>query len=372
MIYYVPTKIYFGNGSLNKLNEIVSEINPKNIFLMTGKNSLKKTDSYDLLLNSLKDYRLTLYDEVSPNPKLEEITRALNKAEETYPDLIIGIGGGSVLDTSKIISLSFKDKKIKKKIPLIAIPTTAGTGSEVTPFAAYSQNKKKISFGNVGNYLVYPNYAIVDPELTLTMPRDVTASSGLDALSQALESYWSINSTPLSDTHALMAIKLVLENLDYSYERINNINSKFNMSRASLEAGLAFSQTATTAPHSVAYPMTSHFGSSHGNACALTLPEFLLYNYNIKEEDCLDKRGSDFVKRKLDYLCNTFEFRSINHLYEEIRSLIKKIGSPLTLNEAGIDNIEIILENGFSPERMNNNPRRVTRESLQELLEKIK
>ena len=381
MIYYIPTKIHFGNGSLSQLESVVKEYNPKNIFLVTGRNFVKKTGLQNRILQDLRDYEVFVYDRVNPIPKLEEVNDALKEAKNYEADLIIGIGGGSVLDTSKIVSVMLKNegeildyigKKIKNKgVPLIAIPTTAGTGSEVTPFAAFYYNDRKKSFGSIEDYLVYPSHAIVDPELTFTMPKELTASTGLDALSQALESYWSINSNPLPDTHAVQAIKLVLENLNLSYERINDEESKINMSRASLEAGLAFSQTATTAPHSVSYPMTAHFNLSHGFACALTLPEFLLYNHNIKEEDCLDKRGHKFVKKHLERLINSdLGFVGIKHFYDGIRNLMNKVNAPSTLTEAGIDDIEIILNEGFAPERMNNNPRKVTKESLKEILKK--
>src|SRR3989344_3796956 len=383
MIYYVPTKIHFGNGSLNELESVVKECNPKNIFLITGKNFAKKTRLQDKILQDLRNYDIFVYDKVNPIPKLEEVNNALKEAKNYEADLIIGLGGGSVLDTSKIISIILKNegeildygsKKIKNKSgPLIAIPTTSGTGSEVTPFAVFYYNKRKKSFGSIEDYLVYPDHAIVDPELTFTLPKEITASSGLDALSQAFESYWSINSNPLSDTHAIQSIKLILENLDYACERSNNGNARFNMAKASLEAGLAFSQTATTAPHSVSYPMTAHFDLVHGFACALTLPEFLLYNYDISEEDCLDKRGYKFIRGKLDKLTWDFGFKSLKDFYDKIKSLMKKVDAPLTLTDVGIDShIDLILDEGFSSERMNNNPRKVTRESLQMLLEKIR
>ena len=120
--------------------------------------------------------------------------------------------------------------------------------------------------------------------------------------------------------------------------------------------------------------MTAHFNLSHGFACALTLPEFLLYNFNVSKEDCLDKRGYQFVKNKLENIAIPLgdDFLYFEKLYREIKFLMRDINAPLTLHEAGIDDIEIILNEGFSPERMNNNPRKVTRESLQEILEKIK
>ena len=384
MTYYIPTQIHFGHNSLNDLRSIVNGYDTKKIFLITGKNFVKESGLQDRVLNLLAGGpKVFIYDQVSPIPRLEAVNNAVNEAKGYQPDLIIGFGGGSVLDTSKIVSIMLKNpgkildyhsnKEIKNKgVNLIAIPTTAGTGSEVTPFAAFYYNNRKKSFGKLGDYLVYPNHAIVDPELTFTMPKELTASTGLDALSQALESYWSINSNSLSDTHAIRAMKLVLENLDYAYERPDDEEARFNMSIASLEAGLAFSHTATTAPHSVSYPMTAHFNLSHGFACALTLPEFLLYNYDIKEQDCSDKRGDKFVKKHVEGLVySDLGFTSINHFYEGIRKLMRKINAPLTLTEAGIDNIEVILNEGFSPERMENNPRKVTREALKEILEKI-
>jgi alcohol dehydrogenase len=380
-MYHIPTKIHFGNKALNELEEIVNKKNPHQILLITGKNFVKKSGLQDRVLDLLKNFHVIVYDKVNPVPKEKEIYNSIEYVKQYDPDLIIGIGGGSVLDTSKIVAIMLRNygeldyiNSIKKndKVSLIAIPTTAGTGSEVTPFSAFYKDNKKQSFGKINDYSNYPEYAIVDPELTFTMPKKLTASTGLDALSQAIESYWNINSNPLSDTHAIEAIKLTLENLENSYERVNDVDSKFNMAKASLEAGLAFSQTATTAPHSISYPMTSYFNLDHGFACALTLSEFLLYNYGVNNENCLDPRGHEFVKKRLDNLSFYLGFDSVNELYSKIKEVMKNINAPLSLNEANIDDIDIILREGFTKERMSNNPRKVSEESLNELLEKIR
>ncbi len=382
MIYYVPTKIHFGTNSLNELENIVKGYKPKKTLLISGRNFFRESGLQKKVLTLLQDYNIVQYNEVNSVPKTEDIDNALNYAREENPDLIIGIGGGSVLDTAKIISMTSKNSdKImnyvgknldNKSLPFIAIPTTSGTGSEVTPFAVFYDNNIKQSFGSIHDYLAYPDHAIVDPELTITMSRELTASSGLDALSQAFESYWSVNSNPLSDTHAIQSIKLILKDIDHFYKNRDDKRARFNMSRASLEAGLAFSQTATTAPHAVSYPMTAHLNLSHGFACAITLPEFLLYNYNL-EEDCLDKRGKDFVKNRLEELaCYHLGFHSVDRLYKGIKGLMKDINAPLTLGEIGISDFDIIMEEGFTPKRMNNNPRLVTKESLKEILEKIR
>ena len=385
MIYYVPTKIYLSKGEvLNNLKTIIKDYNPEKIFLITGKNFAKQTGLLDKVLNELYNYNVLTYNNVNPSPQLEDVNNALSESKKHKADLIISMGGGSVLDTGKIVSIMMDEEesildyirnqnRATKKVPFIAIPTTAGTGSEVTPFAVFYHNKKKQSFGSIKDYLVYPNHAVIDPILTLTMPKELIASSGLDAFSQALESYWSVNSNPLSDVHAIEAIDLIFKNLVNAYIFPENIDFRINMSKASLEAGLAISQTATTASHAVSYPMTAYFNVPHGFACALSLPEFLLYNYNLNENDCLGKRDPEFVKNKLEKLIYKIDFSSdMIHFYLKIRKLMQNVNAPLTLNEAGINDFNVVLEEGFAPERMNNNPRLVTKESLKIILEKIK
>ncbi len=376
MMYHMPTKIQFGIGIFNNLENIVKEYSPHKILLITGKNFMRESGLLDRTLNLLQNY-IVIHYTVEPYPKLEDVDNLIIESMENRINLIIGIGGGSVLDTAKIISVMFnneksaldydKEKINKKYLPFIAVPTTAGTGSEVTPFAVFYQNKRKKSFGGVKHSIVFPDYAIVDPELTITMNKELIASTGLDAFSQALESYWSVHSNALSDVHSLEAIKLIMRNLENSYLH-DDINYKVNMARASLESGLAFSQTATTAPHSVSYPMTAHFNLKHGFACALTLPEFLFYNYTVKDSDCTDRRGSDFVAERLEDLSRKINFNSVLEFYHRIKDLMFNIRAPLTLKDANINDINIIIDEGFSPERMSNNPRLVTSDSLRSLL----
>ncbi len=350
MKYYLPTKIILGRLE-SEIKREVDLLRPRKILLISGGEAMKKAGVIDRILNCLSGYQISVFDGVEPNPSPGIVKRAKQEG-----DLIIGLGGGSVIDVAKVIATDLKK-------PCIAIPTTAGTGSEVTPFAALydKEEKKKLSL-----MVNFPDVALIDYRLTLTLPLGVVASSGIDALSQAIEAYWSIYSNPISDTHAEKAIKLVIANLKNSWR--GEEKAREMMSLAALEAGLAFSQTKTTAVHSVSYPLTIHYGISHGLACGLTLPHFLVYNYQVSDADCLDKRGANFVKRRIEEIASFIGVKEIKSAKEVLIGLMKNIDLPVRINF----DTEVVIKDAFSPERIANNPRRVTVVGLKKILEKIK
>ena len=350
MEYYLPTRIVLGKLE-SEIKKEVDLFRPQKILLISGGEAMKRAGVIDRTLNCLSGYQVSVFDKVEPNPGPEMVKRAKQKA-----DLIIGLGGGSVIDVAKIVAADLKK-------PCIAIPTTAGTGSEVTPFAAlyYKEKKKKMSLT-----VNFPDVALVDYTLTLTLPPEVVASSGIDSLSQAIEAYWSIYSNPLSDTHAQKAIELVIGNLKNSWD--GDEGARKAMSLAALEAGLAFSQTKTTAVHSVSYPLTIHYGVPHGLACGLTLPYFLAYNHQVSDTDCLDKRGPNFVKKRIEEIASFIGVKEVKMAKRALIDLMEGINLP-----ARIDfDIEVVIRDAFSPERVANNPRRVTVENLKKILEEIK
>jgi len=349
MKYYLPTKIILGRVE-QELKKEVDLFNPQKVLLITSQ-SIKKVGVVDKLLNCLSGYRISIFDQIKPNPSPEIIKEA---KKET--DLVIGLGGGSVMDVAKVIATDLKKT-------CITIPTTAGTGSEVTPFAALydKENKKKLSL-----MVNFPDVALIDYKLTLTLPPEITASTGMDALSQAIESYWSIYSTPLTDIHAQKAISLVVKNLKNSWKREEKAREL--MALAALEAGLAFSQTKTTAVHSVSYPLTIYYGIPHGLACGLTLPHFLVYNYQVSDANCLDKRGANFVKKRIEEITSFLGAKDVKTAKEIIINLMKEIDLPTHIDF----DMKIVIKNAFSPERVANNPRRVTIVGLKKILKEIK
>lgn len=350
MKYYLPTQIILGRWE-DEIKEVVDSFGAKTLLLITSGQAMRRAGVIDKMLSLFVGYQVSVFDEVEPNPSPETVEKA-----KISCDLVIGLGGGSTMDMAKVVAFELKK-------PCIEIPTTAGTGSEVTPFAALydKQKKKKLSL-TPG----FPTVALVDYKLTLTLPKEMVAVSGLDALSQAIEAYWCIYSTPLSDVHAKRAIKLVVGNLENSFDAEEQAREA--MSLAALEAGLAFSQTKTTAPHSVSYPLTIFYGIPHGLGCALTLPHFLVFNRKVTDRDCADSRGASFVRQKIEQIADFLGEKSVEAAAEKILSLMKSMSMP---TEIKFD-VELVLDNAFSPERMGNNPRKVTREDLREILGKIK
>jgi phosphonate metabolism-associated iron-containing alcohol dehydrogenase len=369
--YSLPTKIVFGTGSINKVPEIVSPFSPEKIILVTGSQSMKKFGFCDKILERLKTHRIVVYDGVSHNPTSTDIEEGARFLRKEKCDLVIGLGGGSVIDFAKaaavfsknLISvsdyLSGKIEIANVGIPVIAIPTTAGTGSEVTQYASIIQRdaKKKIS---LTHEFLRPTVAMLDPSLTLTMPAFIAATTGLDALSQCIEAYWSKNHTPISDVFALKGLKLILKSLVETFDSPDKIDSKSDMLLGSLFSGLAISVAKTTIVHSVSYPLTVHFGVPHGLACSLTLPSFIRYNSMTDEGRILN-------------MVNAVGFDTIEDFSVKIKDMINKLKLPTKLSEVGIGrgNIELIVEEGFRPDRAANNPREVTTDNLREILNSI-
>jgi alcohol dehydrogenase len=223
---------------------------------------------------------------VEPNPSYAALRAACRLAGEAPQSaaVIVALGGGSVMDTAKVLAAAGDDfsrvqdyvegrsgPEILRYLPIIAVPTTAGTGSEVTSWATVwdTENKKKYSLARPN---LYPECAVIDPRLMVGVPKQLTVSTGLDALSHALESIWNVNANPVSTNHAVFAAREVIECLPRLAQQLDNVALRSRMARASLFAGLAFSNTKTALAHSLSYHLTLHHGVVHGIACSFSLP----------------------------------------------------------------------------------------------------
>jgi phosphonate metabolism-associated iron-containing alcohol dehydrogenase len=226
--------------------------------------------------------------DVAPNPDtrlLAAQSARLGAAQE--PEVIVALGGGSVIDTAKVLAAARggfqpvldylqtgKGSEALSATPIIAVPTTAGTGSEVTSWATVwdTQSGKKYSLSRQN---LYPRVALVDPALMVGKPAGLTVSTGLDALSHALESLWNVNANPLSMQHAVVAAREILVVLPQLLQDLRSMELRSRMASAALSAGLAFSNTRTAIAHSISYPVTLHHNVAHGIACSFTLPMVL-------------------------------------------------------------------------------------------------
>lgn len=282
--YHNPVKIHFGVHSLNNLNNFVQ--NKKALLITTNIfNSLGIVSK----LKSLAPSIVHTIDTINILPTFELLGEVYNEAWSHQWDVIIGLGSGSVLDTAKILSVyddskkfSFVEKLIRgqtektgyKTLPVIAIPTTAGTGSDVTPWATAwdMQEKKKYSL-HLDD--LWCQTTICDPMLTFSLPKNLTIHAALDALSHSLESIWNKNANPISTHHAIYAAKTIITYLPQLTDDLSNLEYRTELMRAALHAGLAFSNTQTAIAHAMSYYFTANKNIPHGIACSFTLPDIV-------------------------------------------------------------------------------------------------
>lgn len=369
--YFLPTTSYLGRGVIEKLPEIVKKKHSKNILLVIGNSSQKNTVVQNVLKEIEKNTKLIVYPNAIHKSDYETIDTLTTFCRKNNIDLIVAIGGGAILDSAKCAAIlathkgkvkdyiELKTKKIEKKgVLFVALPTTSGTGSEVTPWATvWADNKKKYS---LTDKKMFADIAIVDAQLTDSLPAQVTAESGIDALCQAVESYWNVNHNPTSDKYALRAIELLIKNLNNAVNKPSQ-KSRDNMSYGSLLGGLAFSNTQTTICHAVSYPMTAHWGIPHGQATSITLPLFINYTLPV------------LPKKRQEQLLQALGVSSVASASKKITKLIAAIHLKTKLSELGIKkkDIRLIVTEGFHPDRAKNAPRIPTSEELQQMLEII-
>jgi alcohol dehydrogenase class IV len=369
---------YIGTQGLSFLRKHIAEIKPQNLLLVTGQASFKNAPYHQELQSILKNTQVLHHAGIRPNPDTVSLSQTIALLKSKSWDIVLAVGGGSVLDSAKIINFFchhhqtvdeyFRSKESpRQKAPyFIAIPTTSGTGSEATQFATLYKDKKKLS---LDHETVRPDCAIIDSVFSDSLPSLQTAITGVDALAQAVESFWSIRSTKESEKLAIRSIQLIHENLACAVKNPSRQN-RIAMAEASYLAGQAIQITRTTAAHAISYPLTANFGIPHGQAVSLTLPDLLVFNSRVGNEDCLDTRGSQFVQYQVARICQSFGLEDSQQTARKLKGWFKDIGLKTSLSEFGIIESELsfITEQSFAPERMANNPRRITAENLRELL----
>ena len=375
-------KEFFGYDTLFKLKDIIDSYSVKNVFLVTGKKSYALSSAEQKIKPMLDGLNVTYFNSFTENPDIDEVEQGISIFKKAKPDLVIAVGGGSVIDMAKMINvLSVQKYEPKKYItgfeklkekgkPLIAIPTTAGTGSEATYFATVYINKTKYSLGE--RNLSLPSVSIIDPGLSESMPTSLRAFTGLDALCQGIESFWAVQSTKESQKYAKEAVDIAFNTIEKS---VNNPDRKtrVDMAKAANLSGKAICISKTTACHSISYPMTIYFGIPHGHAVSLTMPEIMLFNSDVSDKDCNDKRGPVFVKKQIKELLKLLNCKDAIDAKERFENLMKRLGVETRLSKLNISKygLDLIIEKGFTPDRMNNNPRKVTKEDLRIILVEI-
>ncbi|MCT4543019.1 MAG: iron-containing alcohol dehydrogenase [Vallitalea sp.] len=324
--FRVPKDIVFGEGAL----EYLSTLEGKKATLVTGGSSMKKFGFLDEAKKQLEKagMEVSIVDGVEPNPSIETVIRGGKEMAEFNPDWIISIGGGSALDAAKIMwvyyeypETKFEDlingkfPKLRTKAKFIAIPSTSGTASEITAFSVITDTENHIKYPLV-SYEITPDIALLDAALPAKMPAHITANTGMDVMTHAIEAYVSTNATSYTDPLAMEAIKLVYKQLPVAYVDGANMKAREDMHNASTLAGMAFTNSSLGIVHSLAHKIGGEFGITHGLANAILLP--YIVEYNMKATDKFAE-----IEKQLE----------IKDLVAELKELNKKVGIPTTLKE---------------------------------------
>lgn len=376
-----PTQsVHLSNGALDRAGTILSSRDARRVFLVVDRAAYEHSGAAERLAPCLAGRESTTFDDFRLNPKLEDIESGLARCREFEPDTILALGGGSAIDVAKAIAAGISHEQpirdlVLGRVPvlhrgpvLVAVPTTAGTGSEATHFAVVYVDGQKYSLAAPS---LLPDVVILDPSLTLSLPPSVTAASGLDAVCQAIESMWAVGAQDDSLADATQAAKLGLGHLLEAVHRPTP-EARAAMLEAAHLAGRAINVTKTTAPHAFSYALTTRFGLPHGVAVALTLGVFLEYNSRLDASDCLDPRGPDAVQERLDRIVRLLGATSIDEACRRWSGLLAELQVPTLLKDVGIRTADLpSLVAAMNPERLANSPRRIHSAELLALLEPL-
>ena len=291
--YLQPTEIRFGQGRLEEVAEAVSRYG-RNCLLVTVPEIPEFTDLYLRIKSILKNkgIKVTHFDQVIPNPTVEVVSKGAKLASENKVKSVIGMGGGSSMDTAKAIAVevshqgscwnylfSSEKQPTEDTLPIIAIPTTSGTGSHVTQVAVVTNPKEKYKSA-LFNSNLYPKISIIDPELVITLPSRFTSTTGFDVFAHSFESYINPNGSPYTDLMALEAIRIVAHYLPQAVADGRNIKARYWMAWADTLAGLCIANSGVTLPHGISMAMGGHFPHiAHGEALAAVYPAIMRYTY---------------------------------------------------------------------------------------------
>jgi alcohol dehydrogenase len=365
--HFNPVKIVFQRGALGRLAELTDATG---IAIVTSSGFVRR-GVLSILERSFGSRLVAVVDDVEPNPDYHDVQAQAVTLRNAGVDTLIAVGGGSTIDSAKAIARLLSQNadaelyamlrnpaelEPNPALPVVAVPSTAGTGAEVTPFGTVWDHEQGKKYSLVGDDL-YPVLAVLDPDITLGLPEEVTISSGLDAISHALESSWNRNAGPVSLGLAARSLQLSLPSLPVVASDPGNVEARANMMQASTLAGLAISQSRTALAHSISYPITSRFGLPHGFACSFTLPALL--EFNAVEDD-----------GRLRELARTLGCEEPKQLADRLRSLFRKLGMNRYLSKYIPDpaGLAALSDQMFTPGRAENNLRSATEADVRAVL----
>lgn len=375
-----PGKVFFGAGSLNQLKGIIEEMKAKRVCIFTdeGVRLTGITDSIIKILQKAKVHSEVI-STIPPEPSDDDLIDIYRQVKEYRADLFIGAGGGSVMDITKVIAAASSNNeyindvrqvsKLKNPaIPMVMIPTTAGTGAEVTQNAIFYFKKEQMKEGIVSDKFL-TDYIILDPVVTIKLPKSLTANTGLDALCHAIEAYISKLNNPICSMFALKAVELITQNIEIAFKDGMNSKARENMQLGAFYAGLCLCTSSTVAVHALSYPLGGKFRIPHGVANAMLLPFVMEKNL-----DCCKEKFITLAKITLpDY--SSYEERCLPYQFVNyLRELTKRLEIPSKLGEFNVkpEDVDFLTQNALTVQRLlSNNPKTLYSDDIKEIYNKL-
>ena len=373
--FKLKTEIIFGQNAL----EALKHVKAKNAVVFTDKFLTENGTAHRVRGLMTDCENVTIYSDVIPDPPVETVASGLKFLVENDIDLVVAVGGGSAIDAAKG-TVYVARKHTGKFIRLIAVPTTSGTGSEVTQFAVISDRQAGKKIPLIDEEML-PEMAILSCELTASVPPAVTADTGFDVLTHALEAYISKNSNEFSDALAEKAVELWAEYIVPAYKNGNDMIAREKMHTASCLAGIAFNEAGLGVNHSIAHALGAQFHIPHGRANAMLLPHVLRYNTELDIKFCVKNANVTADKleglaRRLGYPGNSPDV-GVRNMIHKIKEYQRWLNIPTTLGEAGVTKDQYmkakqhIIESAIADACTSTNPRVVDAKGIEEILDKI-
>lgn len=374
--FKIGTEVHFGDDSLKRLNDFKDE----KVFVVTDP-FMVKSGTINRVTDELKkvNSRYMVYSDIVPDPSTDIVAKGVEAMMQFDADVIVALGGGSAIDSAKAIKYFFaKIKKEDKKMRFIAIPTTSGTGSEVTGFSVITDKKNNVKSTLIDNELL-PDEAILDANFVKTVPNFVTADTGMDVLTHAIEAYVSVNANDFTDAFAEKVVKLVFDNLLKAYRNGDDLEARKKMHNASCMAGMAFNNAALGLNHGMAHTIGAKYHISHGRSNAIILPYVIEYNADIRE---FNSEHMETAQRYA-YLAGIIGVPSasvrqaVRNLIESIRDLLRDLNIPDSLKQLGVpekefnDNLDELAKTAIADRTTGTNPRKPQVEDVKKLFKDI-
>lgn len=373
--FTIPRDLYFESGSIEQLKNL----DGSKAVIVTGGNSMRKLGFLDKVIFCLEqaNMQIEIINGIKPDPSVEEVLDGAKVMQNFVPDWIIAIGGGSAIDAAKAMwvfyehpELNFNDikkpftiPKLRNKAKFVAIPSTSGTATEVTAFSVITDYKTGIKYP-LADYNITPDIAIVDPDLVQSMPKNLTAYTGMDALTHAIEAYVATLHSTFTDSLAIESINLIKNNLLNSYNEDKDAREIMHYSQCM--AGMAFSNALLGITHSMAHKSGAIFNIPHGCANAIYLPYVISFN----KKSCLNRYAN--IARAIGFT-ETADEKLVDSLIDMIKNMNLSMNIPLSLKEYGIDEnefkskVKLMAERALQDACTLSNPRKIDKEKMEKL-----